>query len=248
MRRIIVIVVLTVLTVVLSGCDKIKTELTRRHLGAESCKQTPLVEKTPDHADDKQVKVEAPSVSKQIVIRIDLPSDEKLQIRLVKLPVSEETPNDEEKSNDGASPTNETSPKEPDKKSPIELETPKNEEPRSEIKTDADEEPKSEMKTYREEPAPAVIPAPAPMVIVPARATASQPISPDTNEMPALSRSVKPNPSPAEAAVGSALSVTPPATRAPVPNEPSNGAAIEPKASAVSPWAIPNAEYPLRYY
>ncbi len=250
MRRIAVIVVLSVLMVVFSGCDKIKTELARRHLGTESCKQTPMVEKTPDHADDKQVKVEAPSVSKQIVIRIDLPADEKLQIRLVKLPVSEETPNDEEKSNDVVNPTNETSPKEPDKKLPKELETPKDEVPRSEIKTDADEEPKSEMKTVREEPLPAVIPAPAPMVIVPARETASEPISPDMDEMPALSRFVKSNPSPAEAAVGSALSVPPPATSSPMPNEPSNNAAvIEPKtSSAVNPWAIPNAEYPLRYY
>ena len=280
MRRIIVIVVLCVLMVVLSGCDKIKTELERRHLGTERCKQTALVEKTPDHADDKQNSVETPSVNKQIIIRIDLPSDEKLQIRLIKLPVSEETPNDEEKSNDNVSPKNETSPKEtikedslnaenlrnksenpiesekkestekkePDQKTPIELETPQSEELQSEIKTDADEEPKSEMKTDREEPAPAVIPAPAPMVIVPARAMASKPILPDTNEKPALSRSVKPNPSPAEAAVESALSVPPPPTRAPAPKEPSNGAVKASKTSAVNPWAIPNEECPLQYY
>lgn len=281
MRRIAVFFVLSVLMVVFSGCDKIKTELERRHLGAESCKQTLLVEKTPDHADDKQNGVETASARRQIVIRIDLPADEKLQIRLVKLPVTEETPKDEEKSNDVVSPSNETSPKEtikedalnaenlrnkpenpvetekkesvekkePDKKSPKELETPKDEEPRSEIKTDAEEELKSEMKTDQEESTPAVIPAPAPMVIVPARATASQPISPDTNEMPALSRSVKPNPSPAEAAVESALSVPPPPTTiVPAPKETSNGAVMESKASAVNPWAIPNEECPLQYY
>jgi hypothetical protein len=40
MQRIIVIVVLSVLTVVESGCDKIKTELERRHLGSASQKET----------------------------------------------------------------------------------------------------------------------------------------------------------------------------------------------------------------
>ena len=243
MRRIIVIVVLSVLMVVLSGCDKIKTELERRHLGTEQCKQTALVEKTPDHSDDKQDGGKPISARKQIVIRIDLPTDEKLQIRLIKLPVSEETPND------GASPTNETSPKEPDKKLPKELETPKNEEPRSEIKTDADEEPKSEMKTDREEPLSAVIPVPAPTVIVPARATASQPILPDVDEAPALPRSVKYNPSPAEAAVESALSVPPPPTTiVPASNESSNGAVKASKTPVVNPWTIPNEECPLQYY
>ena len=272
MRQIIVIVVLSVLTVVLSGCDKIKTELERRHLGMERHKQTAQAEKT---SDDNHSDVAAPAARKQIVIRIDLPTDEKLQIRLIKLPESEE------KLNDVVSSPNETPPKETikedaphaeilrnkpentvepekiestetkesDKKTPIESEAPKSEEPQSEIKTDAEQEPKSEMKTDREEPISAVIPVPAPMVIVPARETTSPPISPDAHEISALPEFVKSNPAPAEAAVGSALSVTPPSvSRVPASNEPINAATMAPKASSSSAWSIPNADYPLRYY
>ena len=181
MQRIIVIVVLSVLTVVLSGCDKIKTELERRHLGTECHKQTAQVEKT---SGDKHNDVAVPAARKQIVIRIDLPTDEKLQIRLIKLPISEETPKDvvvpsnetplKETIKETAphaeivrnKPENTVEPekkesterKEPDKKTPIELEAPKSEEPQSELKTDAEQEPKSEMKTDQEEPLPAVIP------------------------------------------------------------------------------------------
>ena len=277
MQRIIVIVVLSVLTVVLSGCDKIKTELERRHLGMECHKQTVHVEKT---SGDKHNDAAAPAARKQIVIRIDLPTNEKLQIRLIKLPESE-IPESEAKTNDVISPSNETPPKETvkedapraevvrnkpeksvepekkestetkesDKKTPIELEAPKSEEPQSEIKTDAEQEPKSEMKTDREEPVSAVIPASAPMVIVPAREPALPPLSPDAHEISALSQFVKSNPAPAEAAVGSALSTTPPSVSSvPALSEPINSATIAPKASSSSPWAIPNADYPLRYY
>ena len=278
MRRIIVIVVLSVLTVVLSGCDKIKTELERRHLGTECHKQTAQVEKT---SDDKHNDAAAPETRKQIVVRIDLPTDEKLQIRLIKLPESEVS-DSEEKPNDVVSPSNETPPKETikedaphaeivrnkpeksvepekkesterkesDKKTPIELEAPKSEEPQSELKTDAEQEPKSEIKTDREEPISAVIPARAPTVIVPARATASPPpITPDAHEISALSEFVKTNPAPAEAAVESALSAPlPPTTNNPATIEPSTGAVKASKTSAVNPWAIPNEECPLQYY
>ncbi|MBR5160484.1 MAG: hypothetical protein IKW80_02565, partial [Thermoguttaceae bacterium] len=62
-------------------------------------------------------------------------------------------------------------------------------------------------------------------------------------------RSVKPNPSPAEAAVESALSAPlPPTTNNPATIEPSTGAVKASKTSAVNPWAIPNEECPLQYY
>lgn len=277
MQRIILILLLSVFVIGQSSCDKIKTELERRHLGAERHKQTALAEKTPD---DKHNNVEThwereKSERKQIVIRIDLPTDEKLQIRLIKLPVSEEKPNGV------VSPSNEPSPKEPikanspraeilhnqpeksvepdkkestdkkesHKKTPIELDAPKSEEPKSEIKTDAEQKPKSEMKTDREEPLPEVIPLSAPTVIVPAGAMASEPNLPDANELPALSRVVKSKPAPAEVSVESALPATPtPWTIPPQSNDSLNNASMTSKASSASPWAIPNAYYPLRYY
>ena len=192
---------------------------------------------------------------------------------MIKLPESEENPNKV------VSPTNEPPPKETikedapraeivhnkpektvesektesaekkdlDKKTPIELEAPKSEEPQSEIKTNADQEPKSEMKTDREEPLEPTLSAPT--VIVPARETTSSPISPDSHEISALSQFVKSNPAPAEAAVGSALSASPPpVSSVPAPNKPINAATIAPKASSSSPWTIPNVDYPLRYY
>ena len=156
MRQTIAIVILSVLVVVLSGCDKIKTELERRHLGAESYKQTAKVDNS---FDDKRNNPEVPSARKQIIIRIDLPMEEKLQIRMIKLPVAEE------KNNDVVNSPNESLKEDapradipqskdekavvPDKKSTKKLEAPKSEVPKTEIKTDVEQEPKSEMKIVK---------------------------------------------------------------------------------------------------
>lgn len=206
MRQTIAIVILSVLVVVLSGCDKIKTELERRHLGAESYKQTAKVDNS---FDDKRNNPEVPSARKQIIIRIDLPMEEKLQIRMIKLPVAEE------KNNDVVNSPNESLKEDapradipqskdekavvPDKKSTKKLEAPKSEVPKTEIKTDVEQEPKSEMKTDREESLPDVVPAPAPKVVVPAKEATLPPVSPDIHEMSALSQFVKSNPAPASA-------------------------------------------------
>ncbi len=264
MRRIIVIAVLIVLTVFLPGCDKFKMELERRHLGKERHNQTALVEKASDdkqndgdkqNNDDKQNNVAASSEKKQIVIRIDLPTDEKIQIRLVKLPVSEENNTDEavnspNKALKNDAPHDEVPRNQPEQKVELntktskELETPKSEEPKTEIKTDAEQEPKSEIKTDREEAQPESTPT----VIVPARAESSEPILPDANEISALSRFEKPKPAPAEAAVASALTVTPPETIVPSSKTPLKAPLETVKPSSPELWAIPNADYPLRYY
>ena len=255
MRRI--IVVLSVLVVVLSGCDRIKTELERRHLGSETYKETALAASQAVKAFNvKRNDVETPAERKQIVFRIDLPSDEKIQIRLIKNSVSEEYPKNDvvalpkEDAKEVAPPNEDGSLDKPD--SPVEQEKkPQTQqpeandvEPKSEIKSETDNESRSEMKTDDEE---TFTPPPAPMVVVPAMETISQPALPDKQVKRALAIAEPSELAPAEKAVGLALGVDPPETISSIPNKPSK-AAPSANSALSNPWTIPHADYPLRYY
>lgn len=260
MRRI--IVVLSVLAVVLSGCDKIKTELERRHLGVSVEKENEKSQKTlpvkQDEVNVKQNDVKEASERRQIVFRIDLPADEKIQIRLIKNSASEgDTTNDaaalpKEDAKEAAPPNEGGSLDEPD--SPVELEKkPQTEQPevkdvesKSEIKSETDRESRSEMKTDGEETF-LPHPVPAPMIVVPSKEMISPPALTD-NQVQRASESAQPSEmAPAEKAVGLALGVEPPETIPSIPNKPSN-AAPSANVQQSNPWTIPNADYPLSYY
>lgn len=259
MLRLFVIIALSVLTVVYTGCDKIKTELERRHLGSETHNEAALA--TPNAAKTISVKqddVKETSKRRLIVFRIDLPADEKIQIRLIKNSAPEET-----SKNGAAASPNETlkaaqippetaelprdKPERPaasiEKKSTKELDEQKDEESKSEIKTETDRESRSEMKTDEEDVSPPP-PLLAPTVVVPAEETTSQPALPDMKIKNSLASSKSSEPAPADKAVGLALSVTSPETN----NKAQNAASSTDKQKLSSPWAIPDAEYPLRYY
>ena len=107
MRRIIVLLLLCVFVVSHSGCDKIKAELERRHLSDQTQKETQkdnqketqkeaFKSKIPEQKTHriKRTAVEPPSERRQIVFRIDLPTDEKIQIRLIKSPAPAEVKSD----------------------------------------------------------------------------------------------------------------------------------------------------------
>ena len=265
MRQSIVILVLSVIVIVLSGCEKIKTELERRHLRSE-------IQKTSTSAaldelktfNNKQNDVETPSTRKQIVLRIDLPTDEKIQIRLIKSPVPEAAP-------ESVAPAQETSPKEmlkeaaslkeekpldkseksvesdKEKEKSTEKTDSKDEKSKSEIKTDLDQEPEPEpeKETHREEsPLPRNS---VPTVVVPGREIESKPALPDEQVQKSLSRPEPSEMAPAEKAVGIAIGISPEEI-APVSRESLNAAPAASKPSSSNPWAIPDAEYPLGYY
>lgn len=257
MLRIIIVVVLSALAVVQSGCDKIKTELERRHLGSETHKSASSA--APDYLKTLSVNqpvnkndVKGASERTQIIFRIDLPADEKIQIRLIKSQDSEETTSDSLISSkeppvpkDDVFHDRHESPAELEKKSQPKQTDEKDEGAKSEMKSDAEPESHSEMKTDSEEafPQPPVI---APTVVVPARETASESALPEERVKTTLA-SERFEPTPAEKAVGLALSAPKPETILPA----SDRAITIPRANAAaasSPWAIPNAEYPLRYY
>lgn len=262
MLRIIVIVVFGVLAVVQSGCDKIKTELERRHLG--SAPQKEITHSTPQTQialPVKQDDVKEQPERKQIVFHIDLPADEKIQIRLVKNAAPEEMPKDvaaaspketltavqtppkaEEAPSDKPDRPTESAEKKPAK----ELKEQKDEESKSEIKTEKDKESRSEMKTNVDETFPTP-PVPAPTVVVPALETISPLAAPDLRAENNKTSPESSEPAPAEKAVGLALAVDPPETNASPSNKAQNVASATDKLTP-SPWAIPNAEYPLRYY
>lgn len=260
MRRI--IVVLIVLAVVLSGCDKIKMELERRHLGAAVEKENDNSQKTlpvkQEEVNVKQDNDKETSKRKQIVFRIDLPADEKIQIRLIKNSVPED-----ELKNDVAAPSKENakeavlfkengsldkpdSPIEQEKKPQPEQPEAKDVESKSEIKSETDSESRSEMKTDDEETFPPP-PVQAPTVVVPAKEMIFQSALPDNQVKRASERAQPSEMAPAEKAVGLALGVDPPETISSIPNKPSKAV---PSANALlsNPWTIPNADYPLRYY
>lgn len=263
MLRIIAVVILGVLAVVQSGCDKIKTELERRHLGAEEHKET--LPKTYQEIKAFNVKrngVKETSERKQIVIRIDLPTDEKIQIRLIKNAALEEMskdvcaapPKETLKTVETPPEAEEALRSKPDnpaesvkEKSAKELNDQKDDESKSEIKTETDKESRSEMKTDGDDvstPPPLL----APTVVVPAEGMNSPPVLPDMPIKNSLASSKLSEPSPAEKAVGLALSVTPPEMNASPSNKAQNAASSTDKPTPSSPWSIPNAEYPLRYY
>lgn len=275
MRRIIVILLLSVFVIAQSGCDKIKAELERRHLGKQTQTQeqkepsssTPQTQKTPDDALNSD---ETSSKRKQIVLRIDLPTDEKIQIRLIKNTPSEEIKTDSP--DPSASNSTESKPK-------AEFETNKletkddNQENKSEkqklsveeesvgaIKTHLDqqqgkaekqdssnEQSRSETKMDREERSPAIEPASTPTIVVPSSRMPLPPDPLDGQEKKELTRQETAEMAPAEKAVGSALSITPLETTLPVSKERLNGTLPSKETSDANPWAIPNADYPLRY-
>lgn len=257
MLRIIVIIVLSA-AAVLSGCDKIKTELERRHLGAEAHKSASSV--TPDDLKTRPVNqrdVKEASERKQIIFRIDLPADEKIQIRLIKNPISEEAKSDAvvppgDVSKEAPSLKDEVfhdkseRPAELEKKSQSKQTDAKDDQSKSEMKSDTEPESHSELKTDSVEafPPPPVL---APTVVVPARETGSESALPDEQVKIALA-SKRFEPTPAEKAVGLALSGPKPETGLPTSSEPINAAPASKKTSVSNPWAIPNADYPLRYY
>ena len=263
MQRIIVIVVLSVLTVVESGCDKIKTELERRHLGSASQKET--THSTSQTQKTLPIKLndgEGTSGKKQIVFRIDLPADEKIQIRLINNATPEEmsknaaadSPKETLKAaqpspeaQDAPSDKQDRSAESAEKKPVRELNVQKDEESKSEIKTETEKESHSEMKSYQDETFPPP-PVPAPSVVVPARELNSLPPAPEKQVKTASASEQPSEPAPAEKAVGLALSVTPPEINALPSNKTQNSAPATNKPTLSNPWAIPNADYPLGYY
>lgn len=260
MTRIIIIVVLSVIAFVQSGCDKIKTELERRHLGSEPHNAAPPAQSNPLKTFHvKRNDTETPLERKQIVLRIDFPSDEKIQIRLIKnLNSAEELksvvlPPQNEALKESVSPKEDHSSDKPEntveseKKKQSEPEAIKDKESQSEIKPDSEQEPQPEMKTGRDEDLQASASAHTPTIVVPAKETTT-PVSPDANERLALSQLVKSNSAPSEAAVGSALTVTPPSAILPGTDEKLNAVPEGNKPSLSNRWSIPNTEYPLRYY
>ena len=262
MQRIIVIVVLSVLTVVQFGCDKIKTELERRHLGSAPQKEiTHSISQTQKTLPIKQNDGEGMSGKKQIVFRIDLPADEKIQIRLIKNAtskemsknVAEDSPKETLKAAQ-TSPENEESPcnnsdrsaESVEKKSTRELNDQKDEESKSEIRTEMERESHSEMKTDQDETFPPP-PVPAPTVVVPVKEMNFPPALPDKQIKNASASEEPSEMASAEKAVGLALGVDPPETISSIPNKPSKAAPAANNALPSNPWAIPNADYPLRY-
>ena len=263
MQRIIVIVVLSVLTVVESGCDKIKTELERRHLGSASQKET--THSTSQTQKTLPIKLndgEGTSGKKQIVFRIDLPADEKIQIRLINNATPEEmsknaaadSPKETLKAaqpspeaQDAPSDKPNRSAESAEKKPVRELNVQKDEESKSEIKTETEKESHSETKTDQDETFPPP-PVPAPSVVVPAREMNSLPPAPEKQVKNASASEQPSEPAPAEKAVGLALSVTPPEINALPSNKTQNSAPATNKPTLSNPWAIPNADYPLGYY
>lgn len=270
MRQIIAILLLSVLVIALSGCDKIKAELERRHLGDQTKKElnqdtpqpTPQVQKT---SDDALIADQTSSKRKQIVFRIDLPSDEKIQIRLIKnpedvesvSPVQSESSLTESKSKAEIE-TQETKEKKQENKSEkpessVEeqtmgaIETHLVEQRRkAEEQQASDERPQPEMDMDRQERSPAIEPASAPTIVVPSSELASPPKPFERKDnQPRLDTTEM---APAEKAVGAALSLTPPETKMPASREKSNGTLTPEKTTSVNPWAIPNADYPLQYY
>lgn len=263
MRRIIEILVLSVMVVVLSGCEKIKTELERRHLASETHKsaspETINALKTPavNHPVNQRG-VKTVSERKQIIFRIDLPANDKIQIRLIKNPVVEEgapdaiiPPGNVSKETpslkDEASHAAPDPPAELEQKSQSKQPDAKDEESKSEMKSDTEPEAHSEMKTDSEEafPSPPVF---APTVFIPARETTSQPEKPDMQVQKNSGRPEPSEPTPAEKAVGLALSVSPPETILPASSRAIKAAPKANAESTSSPWALPDAQYPLRYY
>lgn len=276
MRRIILILLLIVFVIALSGCEKIKAELERRHLGGNTQKQTqketspstPQAQKT---SDDMPIADETSSKRKQIVFRIELPTDEKIQIRLIKNP--------EEVQSDSSYPlaSNVT-----ENKSKAEFETQESKDEKNKDKTEkqesnvdeqsvgaiekhlvqqrrnADQQESSDeqsrsgiktgagIKTDLEDSSPAIKPVAAPIIVVPESEMTSPAESLDRQKE--LSRQKTTQTAPAEKAVGTALSITPPETKLPVSEEKSDGTITSKKTSSGNPWAIPNADYPLRYY
>ena len=263
MLRIITVVILGVLAVVQSGCDKIKTELERRHLGAEEHKDAlPKTYQEIKAFNDKRNGVKETLERKQIVIRIDLPTDEKIQIRLIKNAAPEEmskdvaavSPKETLKTVETPPEAEEAHSNKPDhpaesvkEKSAKELNDQKDEESKSEIKTETDKESRSEMKTDGDEVS-APPPLFAPTVVVPAEGMSSPLALPDMQIKNSLASSKSYEPSPAEKAVGLALSVTPPEMNASPSSKAQNAASSTDKPTLSSLWSIPNAEYPLRYY
>ena len=257
MLRIIAIIVLSA-AAVLSGCDKIKTELERRHLGSASQKEsTHSISQTQRTLPVKKDDVKEASERKQIIFRIDLPTDEKIQIRLIKNLISEEAKSDSvippgDVSKEAPSLKDEVyhdkseRPAELEKKSQSKQTDAKDDQPKSEMKSDTEPETHSEMKTDSVEafPPPPVL---APTVVVPARETGSESALPEEHVKTALAPE-RFEPTPAEKAVGLALSVPKPETGSPTSSEPINAAPASKKTSFSNPWAIPNADYPLRYY
>ena len=255
MQRIIVIIVLSA-AAVLSGCDKIKTELERRHLGAAVEKESVKTQKTlPVKQDD----VKPHSKRKQIVFCIDLPANEKIQIRLIKNSVPEEEPKNDvgvppkEDAKEAALPKEDgslvkpDSPTDQEKKPLMDQSEAKDKASKSEIKSETEPKSDSDRKTEQEESLPPP-PALAPTVVVPAREMTSPPELPDMLVKNSLASSKSPEPTPAEKAVGLALSVTPPEMNASPSNKALNAASATDKSTPSNPWAIPNADYPLRYY
>lgn len=260
MQRIIVIIVLSVLTVVESGCDKIKTELERRHLGSASQKE--IIHSTSRTQKTLPIKLndgEGTSGKKQIVFRIDLPADEKIQIRLIKNSVPEKelktvfTAPPKENAQEAFQPKEKGSLDKPDspvdqeKKPQPEQPEAKDEESKSEIKTETEKESHSEMKSYQDETFPPP-PVPAPSVVVPARELNSLPPAPEKQVKTASASEEPSEMAPAEKAVGLALSVTPSEINALPSNKAQNSASATNKSTLSNPWAIPNADYPLGYY
>ena len=277
MRRIILIFLLSVFVVALSGCDKIKSELERRHLGGRAENDT-HIETSPSTLQEQKTSENAPnavetsSQRKQIVFRIDLPTDEKIQIRLIKNPeeaesvspvqsdsnVTEnkskaefETQKLKDEKNEDKSGKQESSVEEQSMgsiethlveqhKKAKEPES-SDEQTRSEIKSD------SGIKTDREESSPTIKPVSAPTIVVPSSSKMTLP--PRTlNKQKELSRQESTEMTPAEKAVESALSITPPETKLPASKEKSAGTITPQETSSACPWAIPDADYPVQYY
>ena len=68
------------------------------------------------------------------------------------------------------------------------------------------------------------------------------------NKQKELSRQESTEMTPAEKAVESALSITPPETKLPASKEKSAGTITPQETSSACPWAIPDADYPVQYY
>lgn len=273
MRRIIVIFLLSVFVVALSGCDKIKSELERRHLGGRAENNT-HIEATPSTLQEQKTSentpnaVETSSKRKQIVFRIDLPTDEKIQIRLIKnpeeaesvSPVQSESNVTENKSKAEFETKKQESKDEKQEDKSRKQESSVEEQSMGSIEThlveqhkkakepeSSDDQSPSGIKTDREESSPAIKPVSAPTIVVPSSSKMTLP--PKTlNRQKELSRQITTEMTPAEKAVESALSITPPETKLPAPKEKSAKTITPQETSSACPWSIPDADYPVQYY